>query len=42
MNLFDEEIEQLAIDRIRKFAKIAGKMGFDVCLGFSEGKDSQV
>lgn len=42
MNLFAEEIEQMAIERIQKFAKIADKLGLDVCLGFSGGKDSQV
>lgn len=42
MNLFTEEIEQQAIERIQKFAKIAKTMGFEVCLGFSGGKDSQV
>lgn len=42
MNLFAEEIEQMAIGRIQKFAKIADKLGLDVCLGFSGGKDSQV
>ena len=42
MNLFAEEIEQQAIERIQKFAKIAKTMGFEVCLGFSGGKDSQV
>lgn len=42
MNLFAEEMEQTAIERIRKFAKIAEKMGFEVRLGFSGGKDSQV
>lgn len=41
-NLFAEEIEQQAIERIQKFAKIAKTMGFEVCLGFSGGKDSQV
>lgn len=40
-NLFAEEIEQQAIERIQKFAKIAKTMGFEVCLGFSGGKDSQ-
>lgn len=35
MNLFAEEIEQQAIERIQKFAKIAKTMGFEVCLGFS-------
>lgn len=42
MNLFNEEIEQTAIERIRKFSKIARAMGFEVRLGFSGGKDSQV
>lgn len=42
MNLFSDEIEQTAILRIKKFAKIAKAMGFEVCLGFSGGKDSQV
>lgn len=42
MNLFAEEIEQQAIERIQKFANIAKTMGFEVCLGFSGGKDSQV
>lgn len=40
--LFDEEFEQEAITRIRKFAKIADSMGFEVAVGFSGGKDSQV
>lgn len=42
MNLFQEELEKTAIDRIHRFAKIAETMGFDICLGFSGGKDSQV
>lgn len=42
MNLFQEELETTAIDRIQRFAKIAETMGFDICLGFSGGKDSQV
>lgn len=42
MNLFQNEIEQQAINRIQKFAKIAEVMGFEICLGFSGGKDSQV
>lgn len=42
MNLFFNEIEQTAIVRIQKFARIAKAMNFDVCLGFSGGKDSQV
>lgn len=42
MNIFADEIENQAIERIQKFAKIAKTMGFEVCLGFSGGKDSQV
>lgn len=42
MDLFQEELEQIAIERIRKFAKIAQTMGFEVRLGFSGGKDSLV
>lgn len=42
MNLFQDEIENTAIERIQKFAKIAKTMGFEVALGFSGGKDSQV
>ncbi len=42
MTLFDEEFEQEAITRIRKFAKIAEAMEFEVAVGFSGGKDSQV
>lgn len=42
MSIFWNEIEQQAIERIHKFSKIAKAMGFDVCLGFSGGKDSQV
>lgn len=42
MNLFQEELENTAIDRIQRFAKIAKTMDFDICLGFSGGKDSQV
>lgn len=42
MNLFLDEIEQQAILRTQKFAKIAQAMGFEICLGFSGGKDSQV
>lgn len=41
-NLFQEEFEQQAIERIKKFYKIAQAMGFEVALGFSGGKDSQV
>ena len=42
MNLFTEQIEQEAISRIQRFAKIAEKMGLDIAVGFSGGKDSQV
>lgn len=42
MNLFADEIEQTAIQRIQKFAKIANTMHLEVCLSFSGGKDSQV
>ena len=42
MNLFLSEIEQQSIQRIQKFSKIAKTMGFEICLGFSGGKDSQV
>lgn len=42
MNIFQQEIENQAIERIQKFSKIAEKMGFEVCLGFSGGKDSCV
>lgn len=41
-NLFEEEFEQEAITRIQKFAKIAKKLGYEVAVGFSGGKDSQV
>lgn len=41
-NLFENDIEQEAITRIQKFAKIAKAMEFDICVGFSGGKDSQV
>lgn len=37
MDLFQEEMEQKAIERIQKFAKIAKTMGFEVRLGFSGG-----
>lgn len=42
MNLLLEQFENEAIDRIKRFSKIADKLGFDICLGFSGGKDSQV
>ncbi len=41
-NLFANEIENTAIERIRKFAKIAKAMKFEIAIGFSGGKDSQV
>lgn len=41
-NLFQEEFEQQAIERIKKFYKIAQAMGFEVAVGMSGGKDSQV
>lgn len=41
-NLFDEEFERISIDRIKRFYKLASKMGLEVCVGFSGGKDSQV
>ncbi len=41
-SLFFKEFEAEAIERIKKFSKIAELMGFDVALGFSGGKDSQV
>lgn len=42
MSLFLEEFEQTAISRIKKFAKIADDYGFEIAVGFSGGKDSQV
>lgn len=42
MDIFLKEYEQIAIERIQKFAKIAKAMSFEVHLGFSGGKDSQV
>lgn len=41
-NLFYSEIEQTAILRIQKFAKIASAYNFEIAVGFSGGKDSQV
>ena len=37
MDIFLKEYEQIAIERIQKFAKIAKTMGFEVRLGFSGG-----
>ena len=42
MMLFDNEFEQEAINRIVKFSKIAETLGYEVAVGFSGGKDSQV
>ena len=42
MDLFQEELENTAIDRIKRFYQIALAMNFQVHLGFSGGKDSQV
>lgn len=42
MDLFFDEKIELAIERIRKFARLAKTMGFEVRLAFSGGKDSQV
>ena len=41
-NLFYSEFEQIAIDRIQRFAKIAAAYNFEIAVGFSGGKDSQV
>lgn len=41
-NLFAHEIEQEAITRIQKFARIAKAMDLPIHIGFSGGKDSQV
>ena len=42
MTLFDEDFEAEAIERIRKFARIADALGFELAVCFSGGKDSQV
>lgn len=42
MNLLLDQFENEALDRIVRFSKIADKMHFEICLGFSGGKDSQV
>lgn len=42
MILFTNEFEQEAINRILKFSKIAQALGYEVSVGFSGGKDSQV
>ncbi len=41
-NMFLEEMENEAIKRIQKFAKIADLMGYEIGVGFSGGKDSLV
>lgn len=41
-NLFLDEMEREAITRIRKFAKIASAMEYEIGVGFSGGKDSLV
>ena len=41
-SLFLEDYENEAIERIRKFARIADAMELDIAVGFSGGKDSQV
>lgn len=41
-SLFLIEYEQIAIDRIQKIAKIAKSYNFEIAVGFSGGKDSQV
>lgn len=42
MNLFEQYIEEEAIERIKKFSKIAEKLDYPIVLGFSGGKDSVV
>lgn len=42
MGLFDDQFEDDAIERIRRFARLSEKMGYIPVLGFSGGKDSQV
>lgn len=42
MTLFEEQYETEAIERIQKFSKIASLMQFEIVVGFSGGKDSQV
>lgn len=41
-SLFYQERVSLAIERIEKFARLSKAMGYDVRVGFSGGKDSQV
>lgn len=42
MTLFDNFFEEQAIERIKKFSRIATKLGFKPAVGFSGGKDSVV
>jgi phosphoadenosine phosphosulfate reductase len=42
MTIFLSQYEEIAIERIQKFAKIAKQLDFPICVGFSGGKDSQV
>ena len=42
MILFTNEFEQEAINRIVKFSKIAEALNYEIAVGFSGGKDSQV
>lgn len=42
MTLFDNFFEEQAIERIKKFSRIAQKLGFKPAVGFSGGKDSVV
>ena len=41
-SLFSQEFVEIAIERIKKFAAIAHKLNYEVAVGFSGGKDSQV
>lgn len=42
MTLFQDEFENIAIERIKKFGRLCKKLGYTPVLGFSGGKDSQV
>lgn len=41
-SLFFDDLEKEAINRIKKFEKIADSMNLEIAVGFSGGKDSQV
>lgn len=41
-NILSDYYEEISIQRILSFSKIAKLMEFEICLGFSGGKDSQV